>query len=320
MLPAAALSKREPLARESEGAVIITESPNVEGRLLVCVVLDDAASAAEFDGLIVAPISGETRYASEWDLLLEADDSPLGYPLMVEVWNHGTLLREQIVERCGLVVLDGQRRLAALYKAALGDEVELPDGRGVPILTDEDPRALFQDEEAERAAAFWEPAARLLAEADDAGAPSAVKAATIGSLLNRWLEAQGYTAVEYAHELTWQAVEVEAICNDQIDPRAVTAERLAELFARPRKDLRELDEDDLGKALSRSLRDDDFAHVGAHGGLATYGRSAGVRGVAREVILRARGTSQPATPDERAQRKKSYIQEFLVALEEKSGV
>ena len=164
------LPRREaPSGQLAFGEVCIVDTDFSDGTLLVCVVLDRSEGTPET--VEVAPVSTDTHQASDWDLLLSVDDGPLGYPAMAEVWNHGTILSNQIVERIGHLVIDGQHRLNAMYEALLGDEAPPADvPRGVPVLADEDPRTIFQEEEAERTRPFWQPAARVFAE----GAPDTV--------------------------------------------------------------------------------------------------------------------------------------------------
>jgi transcriptional regulator with XRE-family HTH domain len=314
-----------------EGAVVVASSRDAPGELLVAIVLDTTSAAASFGSLVVAPISAETRYAGEWDLLFDADQTPLGYPLIVELWNHGTLLREQVEEDRGFVVVDGWRRIDALYRAALGISADgeetigaqLPEGRGPAILDDADPRAIFHDGEAERAARFWLPAARVLAHgtaeetavlSDEAdGQPL-----TVGAILSAWLDAQGYDAAEYAREIGFGRQELEAVCANRIDPLVLTADRLADVFVRPVGDLLELDEDDLDAALARSIEDSDWSHVPAYGAPATHARTAGLSGPDREeAVMRSRGASGPLAPEQQAQRKQAYRLDFRAALEDK---
>jgi len=108
---------------------------------------------------IVVPVSHETHFATNWDLLLE--EQLLGYRAMAEVWNHGTVLVEQLNEKIAELA-DWSGALTTLYEAALESrEVPTPVPVGPPVLSDIDPRLLFQEEEGERAAVYWEPATLL---------------------------------------------------------------------------------------------------------------------------------------------------------------
>jgi hypothetical protein len=108
---------------------------------------------------VVVPVSHETRFATNWDLLLE--QQLLGYRAMAQVWNHGTVLVEQLDEKIAELG-DSAGALATLYEAAL-ESRELPTSVpvGPPVLSEVDPRLLFQEEEGGRAAVYWQPATLL---------------------------------------------------------------------------------------------------------------------------------------------------------------
>jgi hypothetical protein len=186
---------------------------------------------------------------------------------------------------------------------------------------------IFQDEEAERAGAFWKPAARVLSagdgdtEAEGREAKPAEELLTVGAILNAWLEEQGYEVGEYAREIGFQRREVEAVCMDRIDPVTLSHDRVAKIIWRPHRD-GGLDEDDLDAALGRSfIEDADWALVGAYGSERAYGRTAGLKGSERAEALRsgAAGSTPPLSAEERERRKKAYVREVLAALEEKAG-
>src|SRR5439155_16593470 len=108
------------------------------------------------DEAVVVPVSDEVRYATNWDLLLE--EQLLGYRAMAEVWNHGTVLVEQLNEKIGELG-DRGSALEAMYAAAL-EGARLPTALpvGPAVLSDIDPRNAFHDQEGERTAVYWQPA------------------------------------------------------------------------------------------------------------------------------------------------------------------
>lgn len=341
--PADLLSSREPsveaerlTADVRDRAVVVASSPEAPGELLVAVVLDMESAAAGTDGLVVVPLSLETRLATDADIVLGADQTPLGYEVTAEVWNAGTILREQVEEQRGLLGDDAWERINALYSAAIGDldgeqkeaqPTSAPMGDGPPIFDDTDPRLVFQDEEIERAQRFYTPAARLLA--DDAAEAKAeaeerdAGALTVGLLLSGWLEEQGYEASEYARMIGFDRRHVELVCADKIDPVALHHDRVAEILARP-SHTADLDLDDLGAALSRSFDEEaDWGLVGASGAGRgrVFARTSGRRGHARaDALRRGLPTPKPSLSDEEIERRKrSYINDVLAALEEKTG-
>lgn len=311
-----------------EGSLVVAGSPDAPGELLVAIVLATSSDAMGFRSLVVVPLSVEVRLATEWDLILDSDETPLGYPVIAELWNYGTLLRHQLVEHRGRVAAKAWQRVDALYALVLqGDQTEhgTPDGRGLAVRDDGDPRLLFQDEESERAGAFWMPAARALEHADgEAGEREQVGEAeellTVGAILQSWLEEQGYDTGEYARTIGFDPCEVEAVRQNRVDPLTLNHDQLAVIIRRPQRDM-EIDDDDLEAALGRSfIPDADWGLVGAYGSERAYGRTARLKGSERADALRRREPgSQPALSDKEVERRKSaYVRDVLASLEEDS--
>lgn len=147
--------EKEPLRRELDiksalGSVYVIHGPLSDEYLLGALVDWDEEEA------VVVPVSDEVRYATNWDLLL--DEQLLGYRAMAEVWNHGTVLVEQLNEKIGELG-EWASALEALYAAAL-EGAELPTALpvGPTVLSEIDPRNAFQDQEGERTAVYWQPA------------------------------------------------------------------------------------------------------------------------------------------------------------------
>jgi hypothetical protein len=306
-LPEAELPRRETPAGEiAFGEVCIIDTDFNGGSLLVGVVLDRPTP----ETIEVAPVSMETTNASDWDLLLASDNGVLGYPAMVEVWNHGTILSDQVAERLGLLVVDGQHRLNAMYDALLADEAPPADvPRGVALRADEDPRAIFQEEEAERVRPFWQPAARLFAER----APET--AATVGVLLGQWLEREGYDAPDFAKELGWPKEDVVLVCTDQFDPQAFPSDRLAEAFRRT--DIRS---DEIETGLWQTIQPHHFEFgTTVIEERAAFRRTARRRGAERSAWVQRGAAAVSLPPQERERRRRQYINEVIEAVEEKRG-
>ncbi len=317
-----------------EGAVVVASSPEAPGELLLAVVLDTESDAAGTDGVVVAPLSTETELATDADIVLGRAQTRLGYDVMAEVWNHGTLLREQLEEQRGVVEDNAWEKLAALYAAAIGElddvaeEAQVtaaPVGDGLPTIADEDSRLVFQDEELERAQRFYRPAARLLAadavEADAEARERAAGALTAGALLTQWLNEQGYETTEYAREIGFERRHVELVCANRIDPVLLNHDLVAAILTGPYRDA-ELDRDDLDAALSRSFDEDaNWALVGASGTGRVFARTSGRRGQARARAMRRpfEAAAPALTQDEVERRKRAYINDVLAALDEKSG-
>jgi hypothetical protein len=233
------------------GDVIIASSPDAPGTLLVCVILDlhlDWEPAT----LEVAPVSTELTMASDFDVLLE-QDAPLHYPAMVEVWNHGTLTAPQVNERLGPLQANARSAIDSLYRALLdnGSTSEDVTMRGVPIDSDNDPRAGFQEAEAERARSFWKPAARLYSE--PAQAAERASTATVGRLLATGLQRAAWDVPQYAAHVGLSVGDLTALCEDSFEPSKLQPELIGKALAAVAAD-----EDEFEAALRRTIRVDQF--------------------------------------------------------------
>jgi hypothetical protein len=136
------------------GAVVLIGDASNSGLLPVVAIRSG-------DGAVtVVPLSAAVEFATEWDLEIPADE--LGYRAIAEVWNYGTVLREQCLEVVAMLATTTVGALEQLCRAARSGS-PIPDGLAVgpPVLADDDPRLLFQDSEADVAHSFWEPALAL---------------------------------------------------------------------------------------------------------------------------------------------------------------
>lgn len=302
-LPAASLPRRAGSAERCFGEVCIAEGDQTDGTLLVCVALS-WEEEAEPKTAVVAPVAPEVENASDSDLILGPDE-PLGYPAIVEVWNHGTLLGDQILERIGVLAEKTRHSLDAIYEAVLGCEAS-PTGVpvGVEIVSDDDPRAIFQEEESERARPFWQPAARLYAD-------RSAEERSLGMMLCEWLAEQGYDERDYAKELGWRPSEVTELCNDAFDPLRTAAEHVADAAAAI-----DAEPDDLGTALMRTLEPVQFERASAPiQQKEVFARSAGGRRQGRRVGTRPSAKSSSRRQQEALLQK--YVQDFVAAVEER---
>lgn len=293
---------------ERFGDVCIASSPHEPETLLVCLVLDwqhDPATRT----VEVAPISTEVTMASDYDVVLDAI-APLGYPALVEVWNHGTVVRSQIGERLGRLPDAECAAVDAVYRALLGeDDAEgLSDARrGVAIEADEDPRAAFQESEAERVATYWAPAAEVYSEAG-----AVEQAPTIGTLLSSWLESGELDPVDYARDLGWSEQEVTLLRGDAFQPLAFPPERLGVALAATGASTA-----DFEAALRRSMAIEQFtgaapAEAQAAPVFARPARRKRLRAPAREPTEPRRVEQDPA------QEYELYVRRAVRAFEEAS--
>lgn len=217
----AALPKREPLSERAPGEIVAFL---VEGSAEVLIA---AVLAVDEDALQVAPLSTETWAAAEWDLHLAADDGPLGYAAIAEVWNHGRVDVSQLDESYGALERGASDAILALY-AGLRDG-ESPEGiaTGPALLSESDPRFLFQEAEGERVRCYW-------SNADEPAVdqPQAEHHEGIGALLDAWIEQAGADPGDLVTDLGWRRSELDAVLAEKIDPRseAHSPEGLSELF------------------------------------------------------------------------------------------
>jgi hypothetical protein len=146
---------KDPLRRDldqkpARGSIYAIHGPLSDEYLVGALVDWDEKEA------VVVPLSDEVRFATNWDLLL--DEQLLGYRAMAEVWNHGTVLVEQLNEKLGELG-EWASALEALYAAALeGSELPTALPVGPAVLSEVDPRNAFHDQEGERIAVYWQPA------------------------------------------------------------------------------------------------------------------------------------------------------------------
>jgi transcriptional regulator with XRE-family HTH domain len=130
---------------------------------LLAVVLDNAGNDP-----MVALLDDDHALATDLDLII--DQAVLGYPAVVQTWNTGLLLAEQIHDVLGHLPADSHRALQALVAAEQhGDPTPDDPSTGVPVLATDDPRLAAREEARERVAPFWQPA-QLLTETPTFGA------------------------------------------------------------------------------------------------------------------------------------------------------
>lgn len=136
------------------GDVCAVRMPGLHQRLL-CVVLGEDAGVVE-----VVPVGDETRFATDRDLLLDAD--VLGYETMAEAWHAGEILTDDVDEILGRLDDKAYGLLVDLVDAVEDAADTSPDGpTGPPVTSDDDVRLDFQRQETQRARPFFASAAAL---------------------------------------------------------------------------------------------------------------------------------------------------------------
>ncbi len=219
--------------------------------LMICALLNWSEATTTLE---VAPITGETLMAAEWDLLLGAADSSLGYEVAAEVWNRGAVDVGQVHERLGKMGDGAKAQLQTLAEAVNTGDHRLQPRTGVPVDSEEDPRLVFQIAEAERVSAYWvgtdsepaieaEDAAAVVSEAgqpgsepalDPAVGSGATAALSIGQWFARWLNETGYDPEDLAREASWRVSDVELLLADRVGEKPqllFNADHFARLLA-----------------------------------------------------------------------------------------
>lgn len=136
---------------------------------IVIILSEDCLDDSPSSTIVVAPISLELEFQSQYDLTVFEEESPLGYKFMIEIWNQATILVSQLDSYCGSLAehLKGHVRLLnQVYLGLGGDLSSLSDRIGWPILHENDPRAMFQAQEVEECEYLSEPALREIAIAE----------------------------------------------------------------------------------------------------------------------------------------------------------
>lgn len=131
----------------SSGDVCAAVVPGLHHRLLCVVTAEDAGV------LEAVPISDETQYACDRDLLFEGE--LLGYETMAEAWNIGSLLIEDIAEVLARLDDKTYEHLADLIEAVEGGREAVALPTGAPLRYDVDARHDFQQRESQRARPFF---------------------------------------------------------------------------------------------------------------------------------------------------------------------
>lgn len=140
----------------------------IEPRIVV-VLSDNCTGDAPSETVIVAPISLELEFQSQYDLRIFEEESHLGYEFMIEVWNQTTTLVAQLKYCLNSLseALNGNLRLLNQVYLGLGGDLNSISNRiGWPILHENDPRAIFQAQEIEECKYLHEPALREIARTE----------------------------------------------------------------------------------------------------------------------------------------------------------
>jgi hypothetical protein len=212
--PRAELPDRTPSAHREIGE-IVTVDGDTTSSFLIAVVCAWNEGAANVE---VAPVSTETQWATEWDLLLEPADSSLGYPAMVELWNHGPVPADHLAESIGTLRDPAREQFEGLYAAVFVGAPPAEAHTGPPVLSEADPRVSFQREEIERARCYWPQSAAEASEEAAEAVDAVATASTLASRITVWFEQEDCDVEDLVRDTSWSRAEIGVVLENQIDP------------------------------------------------------------------------------------------------------
>lgn len=146
-----------------------SQENNLSPRVIVLLENESDSSVMGERFLVAAPISLDIAYQSSYDLLVFEQESPLGYPFMIEVWNSVSPLHSQLVRYLGTLQQPLKSFLGLVYQAHLGAVIDLGKAiqhLGPAILQPDDPRVHFQEQEIEECDYLRRPILELLKRAE----------------------------------------------------------------------------------------------------------------------------------------------------------
>lgn len=303
----AELPERTPPARREVGEIVTADADaDAAGSLLVAVVCACDPGSAKVQ---VAPISTETQWATEWDLVLEPPDSSLGYSAMVELWNHGAIPADHIVESLGTLADTLREEFESLYAAVFVDAHPAGAHTGPPVLSEADPRVSFQRDEIERTRRYWP---QPPADRPDEAARHAEAHDTLGKRLLVWFDTSGYDADDLAKYSGWMRSDVDLVLADAIVPTKppfVEVDRVAELLRQT-----DIEGDELEALLPVSVPAGRFPEPDTEARVPTFHRGAPTTPRSRRS---ADQSHDEPTPGQRYAQTE-WVSGVLTAFEEKS--
>lgn len=167
-------------------ADIADHGPNLEPvpRLVVVLHADDEPVGDSERAIVVAPVSTETAYRSNLDLLVDDLESPLPFAFMIEVWNEVSTVTPCLARYLGTLPSSLQTALLTLYRARMGADVDLglvASRVGPPLQGKGDPRLSFREEEIDACAYLRRPLLQQIFA--QATAAEEILVSTLGDLI-----------------------------------------------------------------------------------------------------------------------------------------
>lgn len=141
-----------------------------EARLVV-ILTSVTKNTHPLDQVTTAPISLQMGMATDFDVLVMGDQSPLGFDFMVEVWNETPVLVTHFKQYLGILPEHLVTVLRTVYRMQVLDEelpIKLRKWVGLRVIDESDPRLAFQEAEIE-AVEYLAQAATAAIELEAAG-------------------------------------------------------------------------------------------------------------------------------------------------------
>jgi hypothetical protein len=134
----------------------------------------------------IAPVSLETGFAAEEDLIVDCEESPLGYSFMVESWHYGSVASDRLVEYQSALNKELTDYLIVLYShcrthepladlcAVIGTDCEQLQARVGEPLEQQDVRNSFRAQEMSLYTSLWKTGVDKIVSQEMPGSKSCV--------------------------------------------------------------------------------------------------------------------------------------------------
>lgn len=135
--------------------------------------------------VLVAPVSAETAMAAEGDVVRQS--SPLGYPIVVSIWNHGPIEEEQLGRYLGRLERPAREDIVTAFRS-LSSETPYVDAEVAPAVGEHDVRLAWREQQREWVLPLF---AKVNAQVDESAVEASNRqVATVSAVLNRALESE----------------------------------------------------------------------------------------------------------------------------------
>lgn len=184
--------------------------------------------------LVVVPVSEDVEQGTDLDLPLE--QTTLGYPAQLVVWNHGWIYDDQLLSPIGSLDEAVRGEMTSLYRwlVAGGERPALRAVGGPPLVAPDDARHVRRDGERERLQALWRGVSRDQEPTGEEDETRLVASPppSFGSLVASSLETDEWDEVTLAERASIERADLARIVADDLDLTWATDARLVVALAR----------------------------------------------------------------------------------------